>query len=212
MLVRSIFRRVLNIPRFCFHDELVPPRANTRGLYWEDKKERRLGYNKPVKKESFADELKLPDSQFEDLGKLYFHVMKSNIQNFTSSSIAALTYNFSREDLMTPNMFDRLYGELNKFEGEFTTRSLFGFIWSAVKYSNEEYLAYFLENLESGKHAFTPGEAIEMIEALRLNQTWSMERKKDFWNKHFLEQLRQFMLVNYKDNNPKRVMRVLRNL
>lgn len=61
-----------------------------------------MGYNRPFPSESFADELKLPAAELDDLGKVYLHVMKSDVQNYTSSSLAALAYNFSRQNIMTP--------------------------------------------------------------------------------------------------------------
>jgi hypothetical protein len=62
--------------------------------------------------------------------------MKNDIQNYTSQNIAMLAYSFSKKDLMTPKMFDRLFSQLAKFEGEFTSRSLYGLLYTAVKYSN----------------------------------------------------------------------------
>lgn len=153
-------------------------RMDSYGLYFNDPEHKRLGYNKPFKTESYADELKLPAAQYSELGKLYLHVMKNDVHNYTSQSLAALTYNFGKENMMTPHMFERLYGLLNKFEGEFSTRTLYGFMWTAVKYNSQKYLEYFMEHLENDKHVFTPGEAIEMVEALRANPAWSLKQKR----------------------------------
>lgn len=50
-----------------------------------------------------------------------------------------------------------------------------------------------------------------MIDALRINLIWSLKKKKQFWNKYFMEPITEFFKLDYKDNNPKRILNMLRN-
>jgi hypothetical protein len=69
-----------------------------------------------------------------------------------------------------------------------------------------------VEHIENEKYVFTSGESIEMIDSLITNQKCIIKKIKDFWHKHFYESISEFMKMNYKDNNPKYILRIIKNL
>lgn len=93
---------ILRLPRFAFS------RFDIIGEHF-DKKIKRLAYNKPFKKQNFSDELKLVDQDMNRIEGLLDFVTKNSVRDYSTTSLASLTYNFSKQGIINNNIFDKFY-------------------------------------------------------------------------------------------------------
>lgn len=139
------------------------------------------------------------------------YALNHNAANYSKSTIATLLYQLSKHNRMVPELFTKLEPQFAKYLGEFNERLSFGVLYAAVKYDRQELFEFIMHEINLKSHKFTPDEGIEIIGALEVNTWMTYEEKQQFWNQYFHPLFQQFMSV-YQDNNPRRVMKIMKEL
>lgn len=182
----------------------------TTNPFWMTRKIKRIISIKPIKRENFNDELKMIGG-LPELQAMALYVQNHPTVNYSASTAATIIYNLSKHDLMTESMWSRMLPDLPKFIGEFGHRAGFGMLYGALKYDKVELWEFMIREVARKELKFTPGEAIEIASALSYNTIWTLEQKQEFWYSMFFPFFKQFM-SEYKDNNPRRVIKILKTL
>jgi hypothetical protein len=65
-------------------------------------------------------------------------------------------------------------------------RSIFGCLYSCIRYGKEEYIRFFIEEMQGQKLGFSDMEAVEIVEAFNESSyPYTLEFKHSFWETYF---------------------------